>query len=288
MIKVHPFTVLCDLLREPNSEVMDIFKDYMVRSRTSQVHSNPQLIELKVNKIEPISDMNKAKQKIDYLLHEISNCDNDFAVFEKASKVLTLDGIGKLMGLLLKQIPEGFLDNENYQYLFKGMPVYKIKVVDQNWRRTRAVGRYDVFFVHSGSCRKDDVPIKFDTSGAKALYLLLLLMPRTEISNIEDFHSLLKDLIMDSFDYNDDNFEKEYDKKDFKDFVKENKPIANRNVKESLQNRDDLDWYIIFLDKVKKKNQYSISIPEEMIDLSQAHRLVEFRDKFLKDKYLIK
>ena len=150
MIKVHPFTVLCDLLREPNSEVMDIFKDYMVRSRTSQVHSNPQLIELKVNKIEPISDMNKAKQKIDNLLHEISNCDNDFAVFEKASKVLTLDGIGKLMGLLLKQIPEGFLD------------------------------------------------------------------------------------------------------------------------------------------KVKKKNQYSISIPEEMIDLSQAHRLVEFRDKFLKDKFIIK
>ena len=281
MIKVHPFTVLCDLLREPNNEVMDIFKDSVIKSRTSQKSSNPQLFELKVNKIEPISDMNEAKRRIDNLLHEISNCDNDFAVFEKASKVLTLDGIGKLMGLLLKQIPEGFLDNEKYQYLFKGMPVYKIKVVDQKWRRTRAVGRYDVFFMHSGSCRKDDVPIKFDTSGAKALYLLFLLMPRTEISNIEDFNSLIKELIMDSFDYNEDNFEEEYDKKEFKDFVKENKPIANRNIKESLQNRDDLDWYIIFLDKVKKKNQYSISIPGEMIDLSESPRLVEFKNKYL-------
>ena len=281
MVKEHPFTVLCDLLREPNNEVMDIFKDSVIKSRTSQKSSNPQLFELKVNKIEPISDMNEAKRRIDNLLHEISNCDNDFAVFEKASKVLTLDGIGKLMGLLLKQIPEGFLDNEKYQYLFKGMPVYKIKVVDQKWRRTRAVGRYDVFFMHSGSCRKDDVPIKFDTSGAKALYLLLLLMPRTEISNIEDFNSLIKELIMDSFDYNEDNFEEEYDKKEFKDFVKENKPIANRNIKESLQNRDDLDWYIIFLDKVKKKNQYSISIPGEMIDLSESPRLVEFKNKYL-------
>ena len=161
------------------------------------------------------------------------------------------------------------------------MPVYKIKVVDQKWRRTRAVGRYDVFFMHSGSCRKDDVPIKFDTSGAKALYLLFLLMPRTEISNIEDFNSIIKELIMDSFDYNEDNFEEEYDKKEFKDFVKENKPIANRNIKESLQNRDDLDWYIIFLDKVKKKNQYSISIPGEMIDLSESPRLVEFKKKYL-------
>ncbi len=281
MVKEHPFTVLCDLLREPNNEVMDIFKDSVIKSRTSQKSSNPQLFELKVNKIEPISDMNEAKRRIDNLLHEISNCDNDFAVFEKASQVLTLDGIGKLMGLLLKQIPEGFLDNEKYQYLFKGMPVYKIKVVDQKWRRTRAVGRYDVFFMHSGSCRKDDVPIKFDTSGAKALYLLFLLMPRTDISNIEDFNSLLKELIMDSFDYNEDNFEEEYDKKEFKDFVKENKPIANRNIKESLQNRDDLDWYIIFLDKVKKKNQYSISIPEEMIDLSESPRLVEFKNKYL-------
>ena len=281
MVKEHPFTVLCDLLREPNNEVMDIFKDSVIKSRTSQKSSNPQLFELKVNKIEPISDMNKAKQKIDNLLHEISNCDNDFAVFEKARKVLTLDGIGKLMGLLLNQIPEGFLDNEKYQYLFKGMPVYKIKVVDQKWRRTRAVGRYDVFFMHSGSCRKDDVPIKFDTSGAKALYLLFLLMPRTEISNIEDFNSIIKELIMDSFDYNEDNFEEEYDKKEFKDFVKENKPIANRNIKESLQNRDDLDWYIIFLDKVKKKNQYSISIPGEMIDLSESPRLVEFKKKYL-------
>ena len=281
MVKEHPFTVLCDLLREPNNEVMDIFKDSVIKSRTSQKSSNPQLFELKVNKIEPISDMNEAKRRIDNLLHEISNCDNDFAVFEKASQVLTLDGIGKLMGLLLKQIPEGFLDNEKYQYLFKGMPVYKIKVVDQKWRRTRAVGRYDVFFMHSGSCRKDDVPIKFDTSGAKALYLLFLLMPRTDISNIEDFNSLLKELIMDSFDYNEDNFEEEYDKKEFKDFVKENKPIANRNIKESLQNRDELDWYIIFLDKVKKKNQYSISIPEEMIDLSESPRLVEFKNKYL-------
>jgi hypothetical protein len=281
MVKEHPFTVLCDLLREPNNEVMDIFKDSVIKSRTSQKSSNPQLFELKVNKIEPISDMNEAKRRIDNLLHEISNCDNDFAVFEKASKVLTLDGIGKLMGLLLKQIPEGFLDNEKYQYLFKGMPVYKIKVVDQKWRRTRAVGRYDVFFMHSGSCRKDDVPIKFDTSGAKALYLLFLLMPRTEISNIEDFNSIIKELIMDSFDYNEDNFEEEYDKKEFKDFVKENKPIANRNIKESLQNRDDLDWYIIFLDKVKKKNQYSISIPGEMIDLSESPRLVEFKKKYL-------
>ena len=281
MVKEHPFTVLCDLLREPNNEVMDIFKDSVIKSRTSQKSSNPQLFELKVNKIEPISDMNEAKRRIDNLLHEISNCDNDFAVFEKASKVLTLDGIGKLMGLLLKQIPEGFLDNEKYQYLFKGMPVYKIKVVDQKWRRTRAVGRYDVFFMHSGSCRKDDVPIKFDTSGAKALYLLFLLMPRTEISNIEDFNSIIKELIMDSFDYNEDYFEEEYDKKEFKDFVKENKPIANRNIKESLQNRDDLDWYIIFLDKVKKKNQYSISIPGEMIDLSESPRLVEFKKKYL-------
>ena len=54
MIKVHPFTVLCDLLREPNNEVMDIFKDSVIKSRTSQKSSNPQLFELKVNTIEDI------------------------------------------------------------------------------------------------------------------------------------------------------------------------------------------------------------------------------------------
>ena len=72
-----------------------------------------------------------AKKRIKDLMSNISDCgENYFAVFEKMSKVLTKDGMGKFVSLLTKNLSGKFLDDDNIQYLFKGMPVFKIKVVD--------------------------------------------------------------------------------------------------------------------------------------------------------------
>ena len=275
MIKEHPFTTLCEILRSGNDEVMNIFNQYAVRKNTP-IQPPPHFREL-ILTTKPIMK-DDAKERIKTLIAKISECgDNYFAVFQEMSNVLTADGIGKILALMGKDKIDEFLDGENIQYLFKGMPVFKIRVVDQKWRRTRAVGRYDIYFEHSGNAIQDDIPIKFDTAIAKALYLLFLMMPRKKV-DITQYDKVLKELIMSSFDYDDETFESDYNAKDFKVHVKDNKPIANRNIEASLKDRDEKEWYIIDINLGKDK-YYSLSLPKEMIELPEE--LKEFQKNYI-------
>ena len=282
MVKVHPFTVLCDLLREPNSDVMDVFKKCAVKSAPQQRQSSSRMLEMIVAK-EP---MNKdvAKQRMDDLLARISNCgDNYFAVFQEMSKVLTTDGIGRLLVLLRGNLSDEFLKVDNYQYLFKGMPIFKIVVKEDDLVRGMTDGKCDIILQHTGTGARE--LIKFETRPSKALYLLFLLMPRKEIKQINQYRKILQDLLNIAFDIVekkdkkhklDDKFK---DDETFAESLKQIMSSARRSIEKAIVDRDDLAWYTIDYDR--SDSYYSLSLPEEMIDLSQAPSLVEFRDKYL-------
>ena len=74
----------------------------------------------------------------------------------------------------------------------------------------------------------------------------------------------------------DDKFK---DDKSFAEFLKRIMSAARESIEEVIVDRDDLAWYTIDYDR--GYYYYSLSLPEEMIDLSQAPSLVEFRDKYL-------
>lgn len=282
MVKEHPFTVLCDLLREPNSEVKDIFKECAVKTAPQQRQTSSPMLEMIVAK-EP---MNKdvAKQRMDDLLARISNCGNDFfAVYQEMSKILTTDGIGKLLVLLKDNLPDEFLKDDNYQYLFKGMPIFKILVEEEEFVGKKTDGKYDIILQHTGTGARE--LIKFETRPSKALYLLFLLMPRKEIKQIKQYRKTLQDLLNIGFDIVekedkkhklDDKF---VDDKVFAESLKQIMSSARRSIEKAIVDRDDLAWYTIDYDR--SDSYYSLSLPEEMIDLSQAPSLEEFRDKYL-------
>ena len=282
MVKEHPFTVLCDLLREPNSEVKDIFKECAVKTAPQQRQTSSPMLEMIVAK-EP---MNKdvAKQRMDDLLARISNCGNDFfAVYQEMSKILTTDGIGKLLVLLKDNLPDEFLKDDNYQYLFKGMPIFKILVEEEEFVGKKTDGKYDIILQHTGTGARE--LIKFETRPSKALYLLFLLMPRKEIKQIKQYRKTLQDLLNIGFDIVekedkkhklDDKF---VDDKVFAESLKQIMSSARRSIEKAIVDRDDLAWYTIAYDR--SDSYYSLSLPEEMIDLSQAPSLEEFRDKYL-------
>lgn len=282
-MKEHPFTSLCELLRKQDPEVMSIFNECVVSSSVQQNQMKPRLTEMIVA-TKPIMNKDDAKQRIDDLLARISNCgDNYFAVFQEMSKVLTTDGIGRLLVMLKGNLSDEFLKDNNIQYLFKGMPIFKIVIEEDHWVRRKTDGRYDIILQHTGTGAKD--LIKFETRPSKALYLLFLLMPRKEIKQIKQYRETLQNLLNIVFDIveKEDKTHKLDDKfKDDDTFVESLKQImssARRSIEKAIVDRDDLAWYTIDYDR--SDYYYSLSLPEEMIDLSQAPTLMEFRDKYL-------
>ena len=281
-MKEHPFTSLCELLRKQDPKVMSIFNECAVSS-VQQNQMKPRLTEMIVA-TKPIMNKDDAKQRIDDLLARISNCgDNYFAVFQEMSKVLTTDGIGRLLVMLKGNLSDEFLKDNNIQYLFKGMPIFKIVVKEDDFVRSKTDGKYDIILQHSGTGAKE--LIKFETRPSKALYLLFLLMPRKEIKQIKLYRETLQELLNFVFDIveKDDKTHKLDDKfKDDETFAESLKQImssARRSIEKAIVDRDDLAWYSIDYDR--SDYYYSLSLPEEMIDLSQAPSLVEFRDKYL-------
>ena len=198
------------------------------------------------------------------------------------SKVLTTDGIGRLLVMLKGNLSDEFLKDNNIQYLFKGMPIFKIVVKEDDLVRRKTDGKYDIILQHSGTGAK---LIKFETRPSKALYLLFLLMPRKEIKQIKLYRETLQELLNFVFDIveKEDKTHKLDDKfKDDDTFVESLKQImssARRSIEKAIVDRDDLAWYTIDYDR--SDYYYSLSLPEEMIDLSQAPTLMEFRDKYL-------
>ena len=110
-------------------------------------------------------------------------------------------------------------------------------------------------------------------------------MPRKEIKQIKLYRETLQELLNFVFDIveKEDKTHKLDDKfKDDDTFVESLKQImssARRSIEKAIVDRDDLAWYTIDYDR--SDYYYSLSLPEEMIDLSQAPTLMEFRDKYL-------
>jgi len=253
---------------------------------------------------KPIMNKDDAKQRIDDLLARISNCgDNYFAVFQEMSKVLTTDGIGRLLVMLKGNLPDEFLKDDKIQYLFKGMPIFKVIVEQSRFVRSKTDGWYDIILEHTGT--GEQTLMKFETRPSKALYLLFLLMPREKIFQMSKYRKTLQDLLNNAFDIKErkekkdkeediDKEEKEEkedkrkrkpldeifeDAESFADALKQIMSSSRRSVEKAISDRDDLAWYVIDYDR--SDYYYSLSLPEEMIDLSQAPSLVEFRDKYL-------
>ena len=281
-MKEHPFTSLCELLRKQDPKVMSIFNECAVSS-VQQNQMKPRLTEMIVA-TRPIMNKEDAKQRINDLLARFSNCgENYLAVFQESSKVLTADGIGRLMVMLKDNLSDEFLKVDNIQYLFKGMPIFKIVVEEDDDVRSKTDGKYDIILQHTGTGAREF--IKFKMRPSKALYLLFLLMPRKEIKQIKQYKETLQNLLNIAFDivekkdkkYKlDDKFK---DDKSFAEFLKRIMSAARESIEEVIVDRDDLAWYTIDYDR--GYYYYSLSLPEEMIDLSQAPSLVEFRDKYL-------
>lgn len=281
-MKEHPFTSLCELLRKQDPKVMSIFNECAVSS-VQQNQMKPRLTEMIVA-TKPIMNKDDAKQRIENLLKSISDYgENYFAVFQEMSKVLTTDGIGRLLVLLKDNLPDEFLKDDNIQYLFKGMPIFKIVVKEDDFVRSKTDGKYDIILQHSGTGARE--LIKFETRPSKALYLLFLLMPRKEIKQIKLYRETLQELLNFVFDIveKEDKAHKLDDKfaddETFAESLKQIMSSSRRSIENAIVDRDDLAWYTIDYDR--SNSYYSLSLPEEMIDLSKAPSLVEFRDKYL-------
>ena len=107
-MKEHPFTSLCELLRKQDPDVLSIFNRYAIKPGSQQRPTMPHLTEMIVATM-PIMNKDDAKQRINDLLARISNCgDNYFAVFQEMSKVLTTDGIGRLLVMLKGNLSDEF------------------------------------------------------------------------------------------------------------------------------------------------------------------------------------
>lgn len=276
MIKEHPFTTLCDLLRDPSQEVMNIFN---ANVQKPQSPSGRPLYEMTLSTIPTNRD--GAERKINQLQSMISRCGDNIEVFKAVNRVLTTEGMGRLISLVINNLPKDEFLNNNIQNLFTGMPIFKIKVEENGipyWRQDKTVGKYDIKFVHTGSTDNEDpMPITFKTTAAKALFLLFLLIPRIEIYDIFKIKPVFAEIIENSFDYNMDIFDSI--EKDFKKLIRTNKPYTNSDIKAVLNGRDDENWYIIDYDH--SKGYYSLSLPEGKIDISKCPELLKYKKELL-------
>lgn len=272
MIKEHPFTTLCDLLRDPSREVINIFS---ANVRRPQSLSGRPLYEM-VLSTSYTDNRFDAEQKIKQLQSIISRCGDNIEVFKAVNQVLTTEGMGKLISLVIKNLPKDEFLNNNIQNLFTGMPIFKIKVEEHGipyFRLDKTVGKYDIKFVHSGSNRPDELPITFRTTAAKTLFLLFLLISGKKIYDITKIKPVFSKIIEKSFDFSD-NLLNDI-QKDFKKLIRTNKPYTNSDVKAALDGRDDDNWYIIDYDH--SKGYYSLSLPDLKIDISGCPELKEFK-----------
>lgn len=273
MIKEHPFTTLCDLLKDPSQEVMNIFS---ASARRPQSPSGRPLYEM-ILSTSRIDNRYDAEQIIKQLQSTISGCGDNIEVFKAVNRVLTTEGMGKLISLVIKNLPKDEFLNNNIQNLFTGMPIFRIKVEDNGLpfdRTYKTIGKYDIKFVHSGS-GKEDEPIRFKAVARKALFLLFLLIPRKQIKDINKIEPVFSKIIEKSFDYNPDIFDSI--RKDFKKLISNTKPYTNSDIKEALNGRDDDNWYVIDYDH---SNQfYSLNLPETKIEISGCPELKVFKGK---------
>lgn len=190
------YTTLLDLIRQNNTELLSI-----ISRRLKSSDDDLQLTKLL--EVEQTS-AEEAMGKIHYVLDIISG-NGDFSVkYDAIEKILQQGGVAKLMYLLYKKGKENddewivneFLSPiEKIQSLFRGMPLFKVEVVDARPNKEKKVGtrmnnmgRYDVFLQNAST--NERILIDFPTKESKIIYLWMLLHTRQELKRSEIIKSM--------------------------------------------------------------------------------------------------
>ena len=233
----------------------------------------------------------EAMGKIHNILDIISGNGDFFGKYSAIAGILQPEGIAKLMHLLYEKGKENddewvmneFLTPiEKLQSLFRGMPLFKVEVVDARpnmqkkvGTRMNNMGRYDVFLQQSSTNERK--LIDFPTKEAKIIYLWMLVHTRQELSrrdiimSIEEIYRIC-DLcyygkyyeLIEKINAN----EVKNGRDGFDQFWLQHKPKANAGILLALDKQDIEEWYTIEYDK--KKEVSSLSLPEHFISLPES------------------
>lgn len=277
------YTTLLDLIRQNNTELLSI-----ISRRLKSSDDDLQLTKLL--EVEQTS-AEEAMGKIHYVLDIISG-NGDFSVkYDAIEKILQQGGVAKLMYLLYKKGKENddewivneFLSPiEKIQSLFRGMPLFKVEVVDARPNKEKKVGtrmnnmgRYDVFLQNAST--NERILIDFPTKEAKIIYLWMLVHTRQEIKRREIIMSMEEIYYICELCYYGTYFElrEKINGKEMKNgrdgfdqFWLQHKPKANASVQYALGKQDIAEWYTIEYDK--KKEVSSLSLPDNFISLTES------------------
>ena len=274
---------MSDLIRQNNPDLLSILP-----CRLKSNDESLQVIELL--QVEE-TDKEVAKEKMENVLNIISG-NGDFSVkYDAIEKILQQGGVAKLMYLLYKKGKENddewivneFLSPiEKIQSLFRGMPLFKVEVVDARPNKEKKVGtrmnnmgRYDVFLQNAST--NERILIDFPTKESKIIYLWMLLHTRQELKRSEIIKSMEELFRICELCYYGTYFElrEKINGKEMKNgrdgfdqFWLQHKPKANASVQYALGKQDIAEWYTIEYDK--KKEVSSISLPDNFISLPES------------------
>lgn len=277
------YTTLLDLIRQNNTELLSI-----ISRRLKSSDDDLQLTKLL--EVEQTS-AEEAMGKIHYVLDIISG-NGDFSVkYDAIEKILQQGGVAKLMYLLYKKGKENddewivneFLSPiEKIQSLFRGMPLFKVEVVDARPNKEKKVGtrmnnmgRYDVFLQNASTNERK--LIDFPTKEAKVIYLWMLLHTRQELRRREIIMSMEEIYRICELSYYGTYFELrekinanevKNGRDGFDQFWLQHKPKTNASVLLALGKQDIEEWYTIEYDK--KKEVSSLSLPDNFISLPES------------------
>ncbi len=275
-MKENYFTRLCSFVENGNENLEELLHAYQVPQAQPR-KSALGLTELKtLGKEEPYT-YSQAQVNLKRLMQDISRCDNPLQVYNALAKKLTPMGIGRLLGVLLKNKynpKTGFVEEvlgmkESIGLLFKDRPYFNIKVVYNGKKANGIKGCYSILLYDPLTQLEKE--IVFESKESKALYLWFLQYPRQEISkstisgHIEDILNIY-DLLYPG----DERLEKKVYSEEknkngrdgFSTFFMQAKSTANRDVQYAVGIDDDVDWYTIDF----KDERYAISLMKEKIE----------------------
>lgn len=277
------YTTLSNLIRQNNSDLLSIIS---CRSDTNDDSLQvKELLQVEQTRAE------EAKAKVRNVLNIISNNGDFFGKYRAIEGILQPGGIAKLMHLLYEKGKENddewvmnkFLTPiEKLQSLFRGMPLFKVEVVDsrpnmqmKTGARMNNMGRYDVFLQKTSANERE--LIDFPTKEAKIIYLWMLIHARQEIKRSEIIMNMEEIYHICDLCYYGTYFElrEKINGKEMKNgrdgfdqFWLQHKPKANASIHLVLAKQDIAEWYTIEYDK--KKEVSSLSLPDKFIILPES------------------
>ena len=277
------YTTLSNLIRQNNSDLLSI-----ISCSPNSNYEGVQVTELMSVKETSVKD---AKEKIRNVLNIISDNGDFFGKYSAIDKILQQGGIAKLMHLLYNKgkenndewvVNEFLTPIEKLQSLFRGMPLFKVEVVDARpnmqkkvGTRMNNMGRYDVFLQKAST--KERKLIDFPTKEAKVIYLWMLLHTRKELRRREIIMSMEEIYRICDLCYYGTYFELrekinanevKNGRDGFDQFWLQHKPKANAGILLALGKQDIEEWYTIEYDK--KKEVSSLSLPDYFISLPES------------------